>query len=447
MSVAAENRRPGSTAWWRAAHAPPSAIEGYATQPSVVAGDALELCVSTRPAGRYRIEVFRLGWYGGAGGRLMASPPGNIGLPRGAPLPDLQTGIVRAGWPVTDVLLTDESWQSGQYVAVLELTDGAHAGSAARVPFVVRSLPGDSAPILVQTPINTLQAYNHWGGKCLYTSNSTDEIAAVKVSFDRPVPAFAEANLNSRSPFVYELPLIRWLEREGFEVTYQTNVDTHRNPFSLVGRRLIVSAGHDEYWTREMRDAVGDALRRGTSLAFMGANTCYWQMRYEDAERTIVEYRNASLDPEPDPTLKTIRFRDLVPPRPERELIGQQYDGGLADPRDSLAFNFVPTFGADAWSEGLELDPERPLERLVGYEWDTFDVRRAPPSAVRIMHAPATPAPADCVRWVAPSGATVFSAGSLQFAWGLDGWAAPGVADERVQHLLRNGFEIMLARP
>ena len=445
MSIAAENDRDGSTDWWGMSHAPPEAIEGYTTQTSVVAGDALELCVSTRPVARYATRVYRLGWYRGAGARLLATLPGNIGLVRHAPPPDPESGIVRASWPVTDVVMTDEDWPSGQYVAVLALTTGPHAGAASYVPFVLRTVPDDRPPILLQMPVNTTQAYNHWGGKCLYDSNSTDHVAAVKVSFDRPVLSWRAANLNARAPFVYELPLIRWLEREGFEIGYQTDVDTHRDPSSLVGRRLLITAGHDEYWTREMRDGFDEALARGVSLAFMGANTCYWQCRYEDQERTIVEYRHVSRDPHPDHALKTVRWRDLRPPRPERDLIGQQYGGGILKPRDVRAFRFLPEFAVDRWAEGVELDVDHQLERLVGYEWDTVDERHLPPGCVRILRCEDVPVPADCIRWTAPSGSRVFSAGSLGLVWGLDDWASRGSADARLQRVLAQGLREMVS--
>lgn len=445
VCIAEENGRTGDGGWWAAPHAPPGAIEGYTAEPSAVAGDTIELCVSTDPPARYRTTIHRLGWYGGAGGRELAAIAPNVGLARAVPMPDATTGIVRAGWPVTDVIESDETWPSGQYVAALELTGGPHAGTGVRVPFVIRALPGELADVLVQTPINTAQAYNHWGGKSLYDSNSTDRTAAVKVSFDRPMMPWADANLNARAPFVYELPLIRWLERTGFEVSYQTNVDTHREPHTLVGRRLIVSAGHDEYWTREMRDAFDQALTRGTNMAFMGANTCYWQVRYEDGERTLVEYRTAARDPEPDPARKTVRFRDLTPSRPERELIGVQYEEGLGHPLDERSYRFVPEFAGDPWTDGLALDLDRPLERLVGYEWDTLDEAGPPRGLARILHGSDQPIPADCVRWTAPSGATVFAAGSLQLSWGLDDWASPGTADARLQALLRTGFSRMLA--
>jgi hypothetical protein len=228
-------------------------------------------------------------------------------------------------------------------------------------------------------------------------------------------------------------------------VAYQTDVDTHRDPASLTGPRLVITAGHDDYWTREMRDAFDDALARGISLAFMGANTCYWQVRYEDAERTIVAYRRSDADPEPDPTLKTIRFRDLDENRPERELIGQQYDGGLAAPSDSSDYRFTPSFTGDSWADQIELDPDRPVARLVGYEWDTLDERHPPPACVRIMRCSETQIPADCIRWTARSGARVFAAGSLQFSWALDDWASPGAADLRVQQVMRRGLEEMLS--
>jgi hypothetical protein len=445
VSVARENARPGTTEWWQAPWSPPGAIEGYARQPSLVAGDALGLCVATRPAARYAGAVYRLGWYGGAGGRRVGVLDDNVGLVRHAALPDPSTGRLDAGWPVTDTVRSDESWVSGQYVAVLTLRDGPHAGSATRIPFVITALPGERAPVLVQTPVNTAQAYNHWGGRSLYPSNSLDGLSAVKVSFDRPMAAWQEANLNARAPFVYELALVRWLEREGLELDYQTDVDTHRHPHTLAGRRLIVVAGHDEYWTATMREATELALADGSNLAFMGANIGYWQARYEDEERTLVVFRDAARDPVSDPSQATVRFRDLQPPRPERGLIGVQYEGGLGSDGRPGAFQFSPAFAEDRWAAGVELDPTRPLQGLVGYEWDTLDAATAPPGATIILHADLPPAPAHCLRWTAPSGARVLAAGSLGLVWGLDDWPAPSRADARLQAVLGAAFRELSA--
>ena len=112
-----------------------------------------------------------------------------------------------------------------------------------------------------------------------------------------------------------------------------TNADLDHHP-ELLGAdspyRLFLSIGHDEYWTKEMRDGFEAARDAGVNLANMGANTAYWQVRYEDDRRTIVGYKSAA-DPNPDPALKTMLFRALTPPRYECALLGVQHQGGLLD--------------------------------------------------------------------------------------------------------------------
>jgi CPA1 family monovalent cation:H+ antiporter len=158
------------------------------------------------------------------------------------------------------------------------------------VPFVVRAAP--SAPpseILVQLPVNTWQAYNNWGGKSLYAFNSTRRKAANHVSFDRPYTDDVKWEI-----WNHEYPLIRFLEREGYDVSYTTDVDTDRAGGDLLEHRLVVVAGHDEYWTKAIRDAFDAARDSGTNLAFIGANIGFWQVRYEDDGRTIVAYKVAA---------------------------------------------------------------------------------------------------------------------------------------------------------
>ena len=446
VRIEEENRRAGTGTWWGAKHAPATAIEGYATETSCLPGGRIELCVSTTPAARYEIVVYRLGWYDGDGGREQLRLPSNIGLSRSAPEPDPVTGIVRAGWDVSDVIPIAPDAVSGHWLAQLRLLNGPHAGAVLPIPFVVRPAPGDRPTVLVQVPVNTLQAYNHWGGKCLYDSNSTENVPAVKVSFDRPVPAWRESNLNSKAPFHYDLPLARWMEREGYDVAYQTDVDTHRAPWSLVGPRLVVTSGHDEYWTREMRDAFDAARDRGTCLAFMGANQAYWQIRYEDGERTIVAYKSASDDPEPDPTLKTVKFRQLEAARDEASLIGLRYERGLTKPDD--LFDYVPDAAAagDPWTAGADWSDPAPVRGVVGYEWDgLMPEDEAPPGLVRFLAYDGELGDAACIRWTAPSGARIFAAGSLGLVHALDDWARPGSADARVQTLVRNAFDDMTA--
>jgi hypothetical protein len=370
------------------------------------------------------------------------------GMAREVPDPQPGPHIDAAAWPVTDVISIGEDWTTGVYLARLILTSGKHAGLDAMVPFVVRpAFDTATADILVQQPVSTAQAYNNWGGKSLYTSNSTDREAAVKVSFDRPYPAWGAANLNARWPFVWDYQLLRFLEREGFDVAYTTDVDTHREPWSLVGHRLLVTSGHDEYWTREMRDAFDAAMAEGTNLACMGANTAYWQMRLEDAGRTMVEYRWRAADPEPDRALKTEMFRNLNPPRPEALLWGVQYQEGLTParqpPRDYLLH---PECLEHPWMLGTGFTPGAQLKGLVGYEWDAIQQGLEPPDATVFFHYANELSDADVVTHRAVSGSRVFATGSLQFSWGLDDWDRDGHADERLQRFMRKALADLSAR-
>ena len=133
---------------------------------------------------------------------------------------------------------------------------GAHAGAVGSVPLIVRQSPADPrSAVLVQVPVNTWEAYNRWGGKSLYQFGTS--MHAFEVSFDRPYDQQVFYNMVTE----LELPWVRFLERNGIDVSYQTDVDTDRAPGSLLHHRLVFAIGHDEYWTQRMRGAFdrGDA--------------------------------------------------------------------------------------------------------------------------------------------------------------------------------------------
>lgn len=448
-SAAEENGRPGDELWWGGRKAPGRAIEGYASWPSVEPGRRLELHVSTTPPARYKVTLHRLGWYGGRGGRIVAEHPGTGDVQGAAqPAPEIGPGpeVPPCRWPVTDTIPIGREWASGQYVAKLSLTEGELREHTAFVPFVVRAPLERRADILVQMPVTTAAAYNHWGGKSLYPSSSSEEVQAVRVSFDRPLPSWHEANLNARWPFVWDFQLVRFLEREGYDVSYTTDLDTHREPWSLLGHPVVMTSGHDEYWSAEMRDAFEAVRASGSSLAFMGANTCYWQARFEDGGRTMVEYRHAERDPERDPGLKTVRFRDLDPPRPECELLGVQYQDGLdtpeMPPRD---YELTASCLGDPWLDGTGFEHPATLKGLVGYEWDGLQAGVEPEDATVFFHHDDDVSNADAVRHWTSAGGIVFAAGSLQFAWGLDDWPREELADRRLQRFMKNGLDQMIA--
>ena len=432
--VAVENRRAGTTAW-QGHEEEGAAIEGYASEVSVLPGETIHLHVSTDPAAVYEVQVYRLGWYGGTGGRLVATVR-NQGAPR--PRTADENG---AGWPVTDSVPIAADAVSGYYLVRLLLLDGPDAGRAGQTIVVVRAPPSRRSQLLVQVPVNTWQAYNGWGGHSLYDSTSTLG-RANRVSFLRP---YAPGYLQT---FEWEIQLIRFLEREGYDASYQTDVDTQRDPASLDAHRLVVVAGHDEYWTSRLRDAVDAARDAGTNLAFMGANVGYWQIRYENAESTIVSYKSTA-DPITDPTQQTVQFRQLTPPRPECNLVGVQWEGGLKSFGDAPRSYTVVAPSTDPWLAGTGLATGSVLPGLVGPEWDTQSC--SVPGAVRLFHYEGGPANADSVRYTAPSGARVFSSGSMQFAWGLDDYppdstGVPNAVLPGLQQFMRNVLDD-LGRP
>jgi hypothetical protein len=436
--IVAENALPGTPVGAAAVIPVGHAIEAYASQVSALPGDTLQFHVSTSPVASYRVEVYRLGWYGGAGARLVGCTPTCAGWRTGQelplPAPDAN-GLVQAGWPVTDTFSLPANATTGYYRVRFVLMDGR----ASATYVIVRPPPGYQARILVQVPVNTWQAYNPWGGRSLYDLAGL-AVEANRVSFDRPYYV---------KPLESEYPLLLFLERQGYDVAYQTDVDTDANPSSLLGYRLVIVAGHSEYWTSGMRNAFEAARDAGVNLAFMGSNAAYWQVRYENGGRVIVGYKSTA-DPVTDPSLQTILFRALDPPRPECELIGIQHQGGGLR-WSSGDFSIVPDSLDYPWFAGTGFDASSVLKGLVGIETDTIPNNMSADNSCgnqltvffhREMGGD-TLGNADMTAYTAPSGSVVFAAGSRRLAWGLaDGSSLSvtggGLVDPRLQRFIEN---------
>jgi len=446
--IQAENANSGTDpAAWLPPHFTPTSIQGYASEVSALPGETVHFHVDTNEGYRYRIEVYRLGWYGGQGARLLTCLPNcsgdRAGPGFGPPQIDAVTDVLRAGWPVTDTLSVPTTWVSGYYYALLRVTSGGDdTGARGSIPFIVRDAPTRHSQVLVQVPVNTWQAYNPWGGKSLYPFNSTDLAPAVRVSFDRPLAFTAQG------PFDWEYNLVRFLEREGYDLSYQTNVETDLRRESLLEHRLVIVAGHDEYWTKRTRDAFGAARALGTNLAFANSNVAYWQIRYEDGGRTIVGYKEAAPDPEPNAALRTVRFRHLDPARPECGLQGVMFYRIREHQTGPVDYTVTDAATSDPWFAGTGFTPGNKVLDVVGNEWDSRPEAPVPPQCVKpglvtLFHFEGQPSNADAVRYTAQSGARIFAGGAQQLSWSLDpfntgrfGRTLP--ADARLQQFMRN---------
>ena len=462
-----ENSLPGTDDWILTRPALGREIEGYASVCSASRGDAVELYVNTA-APSYTIQIFRMGWYRGHGARRISGPITAAGQRQPIPPPDPETGLIDCDWQSPFTFVVGADWRSGVYLAKLEESVG-HCQSY--VIFVVRD-DNDSADVVFHLPINTYQAYNFWGGRQAYDWGSGDGLpwgstagrAAVLVSFNRPYAASTNPAaafgmgageflcnvqpVNEGYPISsagWDYNLVRWLEREGYYVTYVTNVDTQNFPEIFNRRRVFMSGAHDEYWSWQGRANLERALTKGTNLFFSGANAIYWQVRPQKdrhgrADRLFAIYKEKAgkLDPvllDNDPSndhLATTQWR--LPPvsRPEDMLIGVCY---LMDPVDG---NIVVS-DASHWAfanTGLVNGSE--LAGLLGYEVDGL-LRNAPDglrvlatSPARNLKNPSKIVVSNMAAYVAPSGGEVFATGSIQWCWGLDDFNAPRLRTSRL---------------
>lgn len=423
--VALENRLPGTGGWGTFSRARDRAIEAY-TQASAAPGDTITFHVSADPAASYSIDVYRAGYYGGVGARRVACLPrcgaSAQATPQPIPYPSPE-GLVHAGWPVSQSLDIPLDWVSGYYFAWATLTSGPEAGSSHPVWFTLREAPmARRASVLVQAAQSTWQAYNGWGGGSLYEFNSPEGRRATKVGFDRPY------DRTSAGATAWELPLVHFLERTGYDVAYQGDLDTARDPSSLLGRELVIVAGHSEYWAKETRDAFDAARSAGVDLVFTGANVAYWQIRFEENFRTIVAYKSPAWDPETDPALETDLFRALSPPRQECALMGIQHMGGTLEWTTDGDYTVTDAAATDPWLQAAGFAAGDVLPGIVGREVDTIPGSESPESScgnrLTVLFTRKLGGvylgDADAVRFTAPSGATVFASGSHQFVWGLE---------------------------
>jgi YD repeat-containing protein len=282
----------GSTAWQLTDY-DQSGITGYATKSSVNLGESVTMRIANQSgSGSAEVNVFRMGWYGGAGGRLVyQNKKVTIANSRHCEAPDETTGLWScANWENSLTVPGSSLPASGIYLA--RIKDLAN-GQDNQIIFTIRSDARQSA-LLYKLPTATYQAYNSFNGHSLYRFNSagfqtiTGTSRAVKVSFDRPyVNSDNEANWFLKADF----PMISWLERQGYDVGYTESTSVDANPGQLLKHKTLVLSGHDEYWSEAEMNGYKAARDAGVSIASFSGNTAYWKVRYENGGRTLVCYK------------------------------------------------------------------------------------------------------------------------------------------------------------
>lgn len=292
-------------------------VEGYTGALSYAPGEEVEFHVSTS-ADKYSVEILRLGVNDEVVHREKAV--------RGAEFPVPENASSHGcGWPVGWKWEIPADLRSGYYHVKLRVADrgGKFVQRNSRTAegscfFVVRAAnPGRKTKILLQLSANTYNAYNNWGGSSLYGYHGRANLQGHRVSFDRP----------PRSQFGnWELPFVRWAEQNGYQLDYAVNSDLEFRPELLKHYRLVLSLGHDEYWSAPMRDNLEAYIKGGGNVAFFSGNSVCWQIRSEDDGRSQVCWKqNYHMDPifqtDDHSTLSTAWSHHLVK-RPENELTG-----------------------------------------------------------------------------------------------------------------------------
>ena len=460
--IAEENAKPGALDWQltrvrldKQGGFRSPLIEGYCSRQSVKAGDTLDIFVSTKPAARFHIEIFRTGYYGGRGARSMTTLGPFAGKEQ--PVPAMgDKRLHECRWEACASVKIPEDWVSGVYLGRLTtLPDGADQPYwQSYVVFIVKD--DRPADILFQCSDNTWQAYNRWPSDfSIYTHPRGNQGPWADVSFDRPYAKYAQIYENPQSIgsgewLCFEFPMAYWLEQQGYDVTYCSNSDLHA-PDRGLKCKAFLSVGHDEYWDiRAYRSVV--ALRdAGVNVLFFSGNSVCWvaPMRagFDGRENRIV-FRGGPYGGDYQFAVNREKNHGPFPERGPDEgfLIG--------------ARNVEPVNGGGDWIctkpghwmfDGTGMKAGDSIPGLIGWEY-----HGDPPAIDGLEIVGAGTAFQGGTRpqqWTAtiypgPKGNFVFNASTIFWCQGLSTppghmlpwshWSRPHGPDERVQRITRN---------
>ena len=465
--VTLENKKKGASDWQltrvrpdksgqRTAH-----IEGYCSKQSVMTGESIDIMVSTSVKENFRIEIFRTGYYEGAGARLMTTLGPFEGHEQLTPEPGPKN-LHECSWKPTTSLVIPNDWISGVYLGRLTtIPKGADEPYwQSYIIFIVRDeRPAD---ILFQCSDNTWQAYNRWPSNySVYTHPKGVSGPWADVSFDRPYGRQSQftgvvndpLSFGSGEFLSFEQPLAFFLEQHGYDVTYCSNSDM-LSPERGLKCKTFVSVGHDEYWDIRQHDSVQKMRDEGVNLLFLSANTCAWVTPFRDSSngtKNRIIFRGG---PYGANNLPAVTREKLHGPFPER------------GPDEALLMgvrNVVPVNGGGDWIivkpehwmfKGTGIKKGDCIRGLVGWEY------HGDPAAI-----PGLEVVAEGTAWVGgvkpqqwastiysgPKQNIVFSASTIFWAQALSmppghtlpwsHWSRPHGPDRRVQQIMHNLLE------
>lgn len=462
--IPAENAKPGARDWQltrvrvdKEGFRSP-AIEGYCSKQSVLAGESIDLMVSANPPVPLRVEIFRMGYYGGRGARLMTTLGPLQASTQATPTPG-EKNLHECLWKPAATLTIPDDWVSGVYLGRLTTlpVDPQQPYWQSYVVFIVRDeRPAD---ILFQCSDNTWQAYNSWPNNySIYTHPNGNQGPWADVSFDRPYGREAQHHSVVNDPLTvgsgeflpFEFPLAYWLEQHGYDVSYCSNSDM-LTPERGLKCKAFISIGHDEYWDIRQYESVVKMRDEGVSLLFLSGNSVCWVTPFRashDGRDNRIIFRGGPYGGDYKYAVNREREHGPFPHRGPDE-------GYLMGSR-----NIEPVNGGGDWIvtlpehwmfEGTGMKAGDSIPGLIG--WEYHGDPPAIPGLEVVAGGTAWQGGTNPQQWTAtiypgPKGNFVFNASTIFWAQGLSSppghtlpwshWSRPHGPDDRVQRITHN---------
>ena len=447
-------------------------ITGFANKMSLDAGATVRFKINVQSGASYSMKIYRIGYYNGNGARLMQNLGTFTGVVQPAGITNSSTGLIDcSNWSESASWAIPSNAVSGLYVAKIVRT----GGGSNHIIFIVRN-DSHNSDLYLQFPDATWQAYNGYGGNSMYDgTTSWPSGHAVKVSYNRPfVPYNSLFNTDGRQADWYmnaTYPLIRWLERNGYDITYTSCSDVTTNGSKLLNHKVFISVGHDEYISKQQRANIEAARNAGVHLAFFSGNEVYWKTRWENndgtEDRTLVCYKEGFMA---DGSLGERTCGTKCDPSPEWTGLwrtGQDFDAGM--PENNLTgqiswVEFPANITVPAFYKKIRLWRNTSVATLaagqtaslgvntLGYEWDYEQPAYASsyqPGRFTTSSTTVNNLTHKLSLYRHSSGALVFGAGTVQWSWGLDGnhWGGSTEVSAAMQQATANLFSDMGAQP
>ena len=360
--------------------------QGFTRQISYNVGEIVQFAINSSQV--TVVDIYRIGGYDTGWRKVGSIVNTPTAQPAAQTIPDSYGATDCSNWSTTaSWTIPNQAW-SGMYVALPRVT--APANNSALIPFIVRNDSRD-ADIVVKTSDTTWgAAYNYYGtpgsestGRCLYgigLGSILDRSTAV--SYNRPI--FTRDTISQTYWMNSEMPLWRFLDKQGFDWKLISSVDLDAGLTSVGNAKVLVSSGHDEYWSQGMRDNAESFRDSGGNLIFMSGNEVFWRVRFSPDRRTMYCYKDTMTGPDThvagdplDPVSWTGTWRDTrwVGRDPENNLTGTFFrmNKGVSD--FDIIVNAASHGSSPFWrGTTVETGTDLTLVGCIGFEADEHSV-------------------------------------------------------------------------